>query len=210
MEFQNRKFIYQISKKLSIILKDEIVFINNVGDVTALDVNNGSLVWQTPTQSSLIYQDAFSLENSDLVFENNTIYFSNNKNEFFSIDARTGIIKWTQSINSSLRPTIIESLIFTISNEGYLFVLDDQTGNIIRITDILKDFKHREVIKPTGFIHGKYKLFVSLSNGQLLTINSLTGKREKITKIHRSKISRPFIFQNSMYLIKDNSISKIR
>ena len=209
--FKTENSFIKSQKKLSIILKDEIVFfINNVGDVTALDVNNGSLVWQTPTQSSLIYQDAFSLENSDLVFENNTIYFSNNKNEFFSIDARTGIIKWTQSINSSLRPTIIESLIFTISNEGYLFVLDDQTGNIIRITDILKDFKHREVIKPTGFIHGKYKLFVSLSNGQLLTINSLTGKREKITKIHRSKISRPFIFQNSMYLIKDNAISKIR
>ena len=66
------------------------------------------------------------LENSDLVFENNTIYFSNNKNEFFSIDARTGIIKWGQSINSSLRPTIIDNLIFTISNEGYLFVIDDK------------------------------------------------------------------------------------
>ena len=209
--FKTENSFIKSQKKLSIILKDEIVFfINNVGDVTALDVNNGSLVWQTPTQSSLIYQDAFSLENSDLVFENNTIYFSNNKNEFFSIDARTGIIKWTQSINSSLRPTIIESLIFTVSNEGYLFVLDDRTGNILRVTDILTNFKHREIIKPTGFIHGKHKLFVSLSNGQLLTINSLTGKREKITKIHRSKISRPFIFQNSMYLIKDNAITKIK
>ena len=54
------------------------VFINNLGDVTALDVNNGSLVWQTPTQSSLIYQDAFSLENSDLVFENNIATQLNN------------------------------------------------------------------------------------------------------------------------------------
>ena len=142
--FKTENSFIKSQKKLSIILKDEIVFfINNLGDVTALDVNNGSLVWQTPTQSSLIYQDAFSLENSDLVFENNTIYFSNNKNEFFSIDARTGIIKWTQSINSSLRPTIIESLIFTVSNEGYLFVIDDRTGNILRITDILKNFKNR-------------------------------------------------------------------
>ena len=118
--FKTENSFIKSQKKLSIILKDEIVFfINNLGDVTALDVNNGSLVWQTPTQSNTIYQDAFSLENSDLVFENNTIYFSNNKNEFFSIDARTGIIKWTQSINSSLRPTIIENLIFTVSNEGY-------------------------------------------------------------------------------------------
>ena len=208
--FKTDNSFIKSQKKLSIILKDEIVFfINNVGDVTALDVNNGSLVWQTPTQSNLIYQDAFTLENSDLVFENDTIYFSNNKNEFFSIDARTGIIKWTQSINSSLRPTIIDNLIFTISNEGYLFIIDDRTGNILRITDILNNFKNRENIKPIGFIHGRHKLFVSLNNGQIISINSITGEQQKITKVHGSKVSRPYIFKNSMYLIKDNAVSKI-
>ena len=208
--FKTDNSFIKSQKKLSIILKDEIVFfINNVGDVTALDVNHGSLVWQTPTQSNLIYQDAFTLENSDLVFENDTIYFSNNKNEFFSIDARTGIIKWTQSINSNLRPTIIDNLIFTISNEGYLFIIDDRTGNILRITDILTNFKNRENIKPIGFIHGRHKIFVSLNNGQIISINSTTGEQQKITKVHGSKVSRPYIFKNSMYLIKDNAVSKI-
>ncbi len=208
--FNTENSFLKSPKKNSIILKDEIVFfINNLGDVTALDVNNGSLVWQTPTQSNLIYQDAFTLENSDIVFANNTIYFSNNKNEFFSIDARSGTVKWTQSINSSLRPTVIEKIIFTISNEGYLFLIDDRTGNILRITDIFINLKNKNEIKPIGFIHGKHKLFVSLSNGYLLTINSFTGVQEKITKIHGSKISRPFIFKNSMYLIKDNAVAKI-
>jgi hypothetical protein len=177
--------------------------------VTALDVNNGSLVWQTPTQTNTIYQNAFTLENSDLVFENNTIYFSNNKNEFFSIDARTGSIKWAQSINSSLRPTIIENLIFTISNEGFLFIIDDPTGNIIRITDIFKNFKDNLKIKPIGFIHAKNKIYVSCSNGRLVIINSSTGIQENIIKINNSKISRPYVLNNSMYLIKDNSITKI-
>ena len=208
--FSTENSFIKSQKKLSIILKDEIVFfVNNLGDITALDVNNGSLIWQTPTQNNLIYQDTFTLENSDIVFENDTIYFSNNKNEFFALEARTGIIKWVQSINSSLRPTIIEGLIFTVSNEGYLFLIDDQTGNILRITDIFKGFKNRKALKPTGFIHGKYKLFVSLNNGRLLTVDSSTGKQEEITKIHASKISRPFIFKNSMYLIKDNALLKI-
>tara|TARA_B100000131_G_scaffold290070_1_gene302554 strand:+ start:6069 stop:7340 length:1272 start_codon:yes stop_codon:yes gene_type:complete len=208
--FSTENSFIKSQKKLSIILKDEIVFfVNNLGDITALDVNNGSLIWQTPTQNNLIYQDTFTLENSDIVFENDTIYFSNNKNEFFALEARTGIIKWIQSINSSLRPTIIEGLIFTVSNEGYLFLIDDQTGNILRITDIFKGFKNRKDLKPTGFIHGKFKLFVSLNNGRLLTVDSSTGKQEEITKIHASKISRPFIFKNSMYLIKDNALLKI-
>ena len=208
--FQTENSFIKSEKKLSIVIKDEIIFfINNLGDVTALDVNNGSLVWQTPTQTNTIYQNAFSLENSDLVFENNTIYFSNNKNEFFSIDARTGTVKWAQSINSSLRPTIIENLIFTVSNEGYLFIIDDPTGNIIRITDILKNFKDKLEIKPIGFIHAKNKAYISLSNGRLVTINSSTGILEKVTKINNSKISRPYVLNNSMYLIKDNALAKI-
>ncbi len=208
--FQTENSFIKSEKKLSIVIKDEIIFfINNLGDVTALDVNNGSLVWQTPTQTNTIYQNAFSLENSDIVFENNTIYFSNNKNEFFSIDARTGTVKWAQSINSSLRPTIIENLIFTVSNEGFLFIIDDPTGNIIRITDALKNFKDKLEIKPIGFIHAKNKAYISLSNGRLVTINSSTGILEKVTKINNSKISRPYVLNNSMYLIKDNALTKI-
>ena len=208
--FQTENSFIKSEKKLSIFLKDEIVFfINNLGDITALDVNNGSLVWQTPTQTNTIYQDAFSLENSDLVFANNSIYFSNNKNQFFSIDARTGIVKWAQSINSSLRPTIIDNLIYTVSNEGYLFVIDDKTGNIIRINDIMKTFKKRNEIRPTGFIHGKHKIFVSLNNGKIIKIDSSSGQLEKIKKIHKAKISRPFILKNRMYLIKNNAITKI-
>ncbi len=208
--FQTENSFIKSEKKLSIVIKDEIIFFsNNLGDVTALDVYNGALVWQTPTQTNTIYENAFSLENSDLVFENNTIYFSNNKNEFYSIDARTGGVKWAQSINSSLRPTIIDNLIFTVSNEGYLFIIDDPTGNIIRITDVFKNFKDKHEIKPIGFIHAKNKVYVSLSNGRLVTINSSTGIQENVSKINNSKISRPYILNNSMYLIKNNALTKI-
>ena len=44
-------------KKLSLAIKGEVVFfINSIGDVTALNANDGSLVWQTPTQSTLIFK----------------------------------------------------------------------------------------------------------------------------------------------------------
>ena len=208
--FQSENAFIKSEKKLSIIVKDEIIFfINNLGDITALDINNGSLIWQTPTQPNTIYQQAFSLENSDLVFANNTIYFSNNKNQFFSIDARTGIINWAQSINSILRPTIIDKLIFTVSNEGYLFVVDEPTGNILRITNILLNYKKKKNLKPTGFIYARNKIFITLNNGSLIKLNSSNGIPEKIIKIHGSKISRPYILNNSMYLITDNAVTKV-
>ena len=63
--------------------------------------------------------------------------------------------------------------------------------------------------KRQGFIHAKNKIYVSLSNGRIVTINSTTGIQEKITKINNSKISRPYVLNNNMYLIKDNALTKI-
>lgn len=197
-------------KKLSLIIKGELVFfINSIGDLTALNINNGSLFWQTPTQSNVIYQDAFTLENSDLVFANDSIYFSNNKNELFSIDARTGIVNWKQTINSTLIPTIIANLVFSVSNEGYLFVIDNSNGNIIRITDMLKNIKNKKnKIKPSGFIIARNKIYLSLNNGRLIKADVTTGIEENIYKLSGSKILRPNVFGNNMYLLKNNAIIK--
>ncbi len=198
-------------KKLSLIIKGELVFfINSIGDLTALNVNNGSLFWQTPTQSNIIYQDAFTLENSDLVFANDSIFFSNNKNELFSIDARTGVINWKQTVNSSLTPTIFQNLVFVVSNEGYLFVVDNNSGNIIRITNMLKNVKDKKnQIKPSGFLIAGNKIYLSLNNGRLIKADLSTGVEETIKKISNSKILRPNIFRENMYLLKNNAIIKI-
>ena len=74
---------------------------------------------------------------------------------------------------------------------------------------MFKNFKDKFEIKPIGFIYAKNKIYVSLSNGRLVTINSSTGVQENIKKINNSKISRPYILNNSMYLIKDNALAKI-
>ena len=208
--FETENSFIKSQKKLSLILKGETVFfINNLGDITALNANDGSLVWQTPTQSNVIYQNAFSLENSDLVFANNSIYFSNNNNEIFSIDSRSGIINWKQSVNSSLRPTFVENLIFSISKEGFLFVINDKSGKIVRITDLFSILKNKKnKIQPTGFIMGRNKIYLSLSNGKLMKIDALNGIEEDLFKLHGSKISRPYVLNGDVYLIKNNSIIK--
>ena len=197
-------------KKLSLIIKGELVFfINSIGDITALNINTGNVFWQTPTQSNLIYQEAFTLENSDLVFANDSIYFSNNKNELFSIDARTGIVNWKQTVNSTLEPIIIENLVFSVSREGYLFVIDNKRGNIIRITNMLKNIKNKKnEIKPSGFIIARNKIYLSLNNGRVIKSDVTTGIEENIYKLSGSKLLRPKIFGENMYLLKNNAIIK--
>ena len=107
-----------------------------------------------------------------------------------------------------MEPTIIENIVFTISKEGYLFVIDKLTGNILRSTNILQ-FNKKNNIFPTGFIVTKNFIYVSLNNGRLVEINIANGKAENTIKIDKDKISRPYILNKNMYILKNNSVVKI-
>ena len=50
-----------------IVNDNKVVFINTLGDLSSVDIETGNLVWQTPTQSSTIYENYFTIKNSDLI-----------------------------------------------------------------------------------------------------------------------------------------------
>jgi len=210
--FKTEKSFIKSQQKLSLIIsKNGVVFINTLGDVSSVDTQSGQLLWQTPTQSSEIYESSFSLKNSDLISEKNSIYFSNNKNEFFALDKRNGNIKWKQTLNSNLRPTYADGLVFTVTLEGYLVVIDSRNGNIVRMTNIFEQIKKykKNNIKPEGFIVAKDEIYLSLNNGKLIVIDITTGRSKNILKIDNGKISRPYVLNNNMYIVRDNSIIKL-
>ena len=209
---KTEKSFIKSQKKLSLIIVGNKVYFNNsIGDISAVDIKSGNLLWQIPTQSSAIYEDAFFLKTSDLIANNNTILFSNNKNEFFSLDIKTGAINWKQKINSNLRSTLVDNIIFSISMEGFLFVVDNRSGNIIRITDIFRQFKTKKrlKIKPVGFIVGSENIYLTTDNGKLMIIDIKSGRATSILKIDNGKISRPFVLNQNLFIIKENSIIRL-
>ena len=207
--YQTDNFFVKSKKKLSIIIENEkVIFNNSIGDITALDANKGILLWQTPTQNNLVYAESASLITSDLVLEKESIFFSNNRNEFYSINKDNGFLNWKQKINSNIRPVISNDIIFTVSNEGFLYFIDSLGGNILKSNNLLINFKakHREFIKPIGIVLGSDKIFLSLNNGKLIVASIQTGEIINTFKLDGNQISKPFIFDNKLYIIKDNSI----
>tara|TARA_B100001057_G_scaffold497772_1_gene602859 strand:- start:313 stop:1605 length:1293 start_codon:yes stop_codon:yes gene_type:complete len=197
--------------KYSLIIEyDNIIFSNSIGDITAVDIKTGLIKWQLPTQSNSIINETYNFKNSKLVSDKNSLYFSNNKNEFYSIDLQTGTVNWTNKINSNIKPIIIKNFIFTISNEGYLYVVDKNKGNILRVTDLFTNYKdkNRKNIYPVGFVIGNKKIYLSNSDGKLLVVDIETGQTNKIQKISGDLISEPFIFNRNLFVIKNGSIAK--
>ena len=197
--------------QISIALDDKNIYFNNsIGDITAVNIKSGQLVWQLPTQNNNISQNAFQLSNSELVINENTIFFSNNKNEFYSIDSATGLINWKTEISSDLKPVVIGKLIITISEKGYLYIIDKKSGNIIRINDLYKNYKDkkRNQIKPTGFFVALNKIYLTNSDGKLIIVNSNDGNILNVVKVSGGKILQPFINENNLFLISNGSIIK--
>ncbi len=210
--FQTESSLIRSQKKLSMVIIGDVVYFNNsLGDISAVNINDGELIWQLPTQSNIIYESAFSLETSDIIADENNLFFSNNKNQFFSINIKSGSFNWENTVNSNLRPTLIENFLISVSLEGYLIVIDKFTGNIIKVTDVFDNFnpKKRNEIVPTGFIVGLKNIYLSTNIGRLLVIDIKSGKTISTLKIDNDKISRPHILNKNLYLVKDNAIIKL-
>ena len=192
------------------IIDNQVIFNNSIGDITAVDISSGLIIWQLPTQSSNIINQTYNFKLSNLVSDGKSIFFSNNRNEFYSVDIKTGSLNWKNDISSKLTPIILDEFILTISEDGYLFTIQKEQGNILRINDIytLYKAKKRKDIKPEGFVIANNKIFLTNNNGHLIVINLKTGKIDQIKKIAREKISKPYIFNQHLYLVKNGTIVK--
>ena len=201
-------FTISNSKFSLIILDDKVIFNNSIGDITAVDIKTGLIAWQLPTQSSSIINETYNFKMSKLVSDGDAIFFSNNKNEFYSIDVKTGTTNWINKINSNLTPILTKDLIFTVSNEGFLFTIQKSTGNIIRINYLYKDYKEkkRKELKPIGFVIGNTNIYISNNDGKLIVVDLSNGKVNFIEKIGGDTISEPFIANQNLYVIKSGSI----
>ena len=201
-------FTISNSKFSLIVINDKVIFSNSIGDITAVDIETGVIIWQLPTQSSSIINETYNFKISKLVSDGNSIIFSNNKNEFHSIDVKTGTINWINEINSNITPIITGNLIFTVSNEGYLIVIEKNKGNIIRVTDLFKNYKlkKRKNINPVGFVIGNTNLYLTNTDGKMIVVDLSLGDIKKIEKISGDFISRPFIFNQNLFVIRNGSI----
>ena len=152
--------------------------------------------------------EIYTFKNSKLVSDGKSIFFSNNKNKFYSINSKNGTLNWLNKINSNLTPVIINDFIFTVSNDGYLFTIQKENGNIIRINDLYKEYKKkkRNEISPIGFTVGSTRLYLANSDGKLIISDLTSGKVLSTKKISGGMISKPFIFNENLFIIRNGSI----
>ena len=98
----------------------------------------------------------------------------------------------------------------TISKEGYLYLVDKNKGNIIRITDLFKNYKikKRKNIKPIGFVIGKTNLYLTNTDGKMFVVDLNLGNIIREEKVSRGFTSKPIIHNKNLFVIRNGSIIK--
>ena len=100
-------------------------------------------------------------------------------------------------------------MIVTITDNGFLIILDKNKGNLLRSTNIKSKFKKKnwDKLVNNGFVLGKNKIYLS-TNGVLNIIDISDGLSKKIIKIDKKFINRPYIFEKHMYILSNGQIIK--
>ncbi len=77
-----------------------------------------------------------------------------------------------------------------------------------RITDLFSNYKlkNRKNIYPIGFAIGNKNLFLTNSDGKMIVAGIEDGKIIKIEKVSGGLVSEPFIYNNSLYVVRNGSI----
>ena len=120
----------------------------------------------------------------------------------------SGILNWILNINSNLRPILIDNFLFTISQEGYLIVIDRIKGEIIRSNYIFEKFnrKQKKKLFAQGFLIASNKVYITTNLGYLIICSANTGKVEKLSKLSKTQLSEPIISNNNLYILTSKSV----
>ena len=192
---------------LAISKSNYAFFINTAGDLTKVNLNDGIIEWFFPTldisESSL--SDFFSTSN--IVIENDTLFFSDSLSNTYSINLSNGYLNWKNEVGSTITPIINNDNLFVLTENGYLVNVDRNSGNVVWSKNILKKIKtsKRKGLKMSGFIMGSDRIYATTSNGHLFVCSAISGEVEFFDKIAKSINVGPIISNGKLYILTGNS-----
>ena len=89
-----------------------------------------------------------------------------------------------------------------------MHVIEKNKGNIVRINDLYLNYKEkkRKDIKPVGFSIDNSNLYLTNTDGKMIIVDLNLGNVVRVEKIAGDFVSKPFIYNQNLFVIKNGSI----
>ncbi|MDC1092659.1 hypothetical protein OAS35_00975 [Pelagibacteraceae bacterium] len=194
------------------IKENNTFFLNTYGSLYSLNNQSMSINWFINLNQSLdINPSNLFNSNQFLIFENKIIIPA--KTNLYIIDLITGSIISKKNFTSSLKPVILNNILFSIHN-NLLVATDLNNSKIIYSYDInqlIADFLNskKKEVEFKALMLANDQLFIFLKNSFVLKFD-INGTLNKIDKLPTKINSLPiFISKSIIFLNNKNKISVI-
>ena len=205
--FESLSGLIKPAKSSSISIYDnKLLFSNDVGDVTAIDLDKQVILWNRNILSQNNISTNLVFKISNILIDKKDVYVSSNSGDLLNLNVDTGEIKWSYKLSSIQNHIINEKYLFVLTENGFVVSFNKNTGTILWSIDLNKISKNtKDQIDYYGLILASNNIYLTSSNGNLYKISAIDGKYITHKKINSELSRAPIIVDNKILILNHSS-----
>jgi outer membrane protein assembly factor BamB len=140
------------------------------------------------------------------VIDRGAVFAVSNSGRMVALDQVTGHRLWQREIGSVETPCVVGDYVFVITTDQQMVALSAKSGGVVwnvqlpRFADTAKE----KPIVWTGPVLAGNRLIAASSGGEMLEIDTLSGKTLKTEKLSGEVLLPPVVAGNTLYILHQN------
>ena len=192
------------------VVDDVVIAPFSSGELIALRVQNGGVLWQDALSSTARLTPLASLNDisGGPAVADGYVIATAQSGVMTAFDLRTGQRVWSQPAGSLSIPLIAADVVFTVTTSGQVAALSKLDGTVHWIQQ-LENFKNAKKRKErtvwTGPLLAGNRLLVASSKGEVVVIDPSSGSILKEEKVGGPVFVPPVIANETVYILTDEA-----
>ena len=205
--FESLSGLIKPSRSSSIsILNNNLLFTNDVGDVTVIDLNQQVIVWTKNILSQNTISNNLIFKTSNLLIDKKDVFISSNNGDLLNFNFDTGEIKWSQKLSSIQNHISTDKYLFVLSENGFIIAFNKTNGTILWSLNLTKFSRDSKTVSSYyGLLLASNNLYATSSNGDIYKISANDGTYISHKKINSDLSRAPIIVDNKIFILNRSS-----
>lgn len=181
----------------------------STGELVAYRYENGRNLWSDALSRTSISTQVGTLTDvdADPIIDNGRVFALGQGGRMAAYELTTGQRIWELTLAGISTPSVSGEWVFTLTDKGQLLAIARNTGRIRWISELgrWKDPEDREgPIFWTGPVLASNRLWVASSEGEVRSVDVMTGEARLFTELKDSVSLPPLVAGGTLYILDDS------
>ena len=179
------------------------------GELLALRVENGRVVWQDALARTGISTSVATLSDIDAspVIDHGQVFAIGKGGRMAALELNTGQRMWEVNIAGTATPAVAGDWVFVVTDEAKVVCLARNSGKVRWIAELpaFKDKKDKKgLISWSGPVVTSGRLVLVNSRGNMLELSVADGSTQKTTKLSAGTYLPPVVANKTLYILDED------